>query len=825
MNHIRWARLSLDLVRGTHMPRVDAVRRIMEHLVSVRAPLVLITAPYGSKIASLVSDVESGLHTHFTPCPSDTVEGQPLQRRLTILTDTPGLTPHAAAQRLLEPRNGAASQPGPSQVMLIANVELLDQDSSVVIDVLVREHRVGMIMTCASGSRLSFRYSKPLQGPRGLRVDLPTFDEQDRHSLLGGVLGAPPTSALDDYLCAVTAGSPQELLTAALIGMDEGWIRTRGTHSAALHTPAWMDRRNTADIAAGLTEDLGADAVEILQRVAVQEQAPLRDFTEDPLTRDAVFWMVDAGLLAINDTHVHINRPILRHSLVLSSHRSQHSAPETASLALHRLSTGEELDEATALMAATHHLEQGLLEQARFLAGSLPKEDPRSRCLSASILVASGAPCSALKSLDGPADTPDTAALRAFIDSALRSSPDPEDESLDDVCPRIHLFDDYQPHHYLKTFAAPTAPSAGNGTSTQAPGAGLINTDLLITSTRAALDAYAAALAGDTDRARSSWRIATALPVAQLPIVAAGWVIERLGTAQILNSAGADVYPQHWFAGDSPERQLRYALNMQGLRLIRGLVCGEDTDILRSATEDLWEQFEAGLTTDSLSRRFMEALDHALGGARSAELAGPPELVPPGLTTTFRDATVDAVLMTGRLLRTPDSALADALDEAFQRTAHIPGIRETALRCLLLRRAAQMPEELLHSVIGYARRAQVREEVLNAAAQLTGDQKTRRRVLKSPVAGLPGLQFCSDTQPAPANPENQIESAAARLLSDRESQIVTHLLVGAGAADVAQDLSISVRTVHTHVRNVYRKLGVGSRTQLRARLSSARMPL
>ena len=813
------------------MPRVDAARRMKEHLASVRAPLVLITAPYGSKIASLVDDVAGELQTRGIPCPSTAVEGHPLQRRLNLLTDSPGITPQEAAHRILaphdapSPQNASGGQAGPPLVTLIANVELLDQDSSVGLDLLVREQRVGLIMTCASESRLGFRYSKPLQEPRGLRVDLSEFDEQNRQRLLTDVLGAPPTSALAAYLGAITAGAPQELVTAAQVGLDEGWIHTRSTHSAILHAPAWMDRRNTADILAGLHKDLGAAAVEILQRAAIQEQTPLRDITDDPETRDAVFWMVDAGLLAISGAHVHLNRPILRHSLVLSTHRSQPSTQHTASRALHRLATGEDLEEQTALAAATYHLEQGLLEQSRFLLGNLPKDDPRSRFLSASILAASGAPRSALASLEGVADSQDTAILRAFIGAALLFSPNPDDKSLDDVCARLHLFHDYQPHRYLEAFAAPTAPSARNGTSTQALGTRLIDSDLLITTTRAALDAYAAALADDADRARSSWLIATELPVGQLPIVAASWVIERVGVARILHDPGADIYPHQWFAEDSAERRLQYTLTTQAQQLISDLVCGGDTERLRSAMEDLWEQFEAGLPAGTVSRRLLEALDQAVGGARSAELTGPTELFPSRMTSTFRDATIDAILLTARLLRAPASALPEVMEDAFQRSAHTPGVRRTALRCLLLRRAAQLPEDLLLSALDYARRAQVREEVLTAVAQLFGDQQTRQQVLASPVAGLPGLQFCPETQPAPANAEGQMDATATQLLSQRESEIVTHLLVGAGAADVAQDLSISVRTVHTHVRNVYRKLGVGSRTQLRARLSSAGVPL
>src|SRR5699024_4161033 len=186
---------------------------------------------------------------------------------------------------------------------------------------------------------------------------------------------------------------------------------------------------------------------------------------------------------------------------------------------------------------------------------------------------------------------------------------------------------------------------------------------------------------------------------------------------------------------------------------------------------------------------------------------------------------IDAVLLAGRLLHTPDSALSDALEDVFRRSAHTPGVRETALRCLLLRREAQLPDTLLHTALDYARRAGVKDEVLTAAAQLTEHPQKRRQVLGTPVPVLPGLRFCPDNQPVRVDPGAQLDTNAAQLRSARDDQIVTHLLDGAGAADVAQDLRISERTVHTHVRNVYRKLGVVSRTQLRARLFSQGAPL
>lgn len=820
------------------MPRVDAVRQMMEHLAGVRAPLVLITAPYGSESTSLIHQVEQSVPARFEPWTSSPVEGQTLLRRLNILDDLPEATAYQVAQHMLSSPHSPPPTGELPRILVFNTIELLDQDSSVVLDVLVREQRVGLIMTCASASQLSFRYSRPMQGPRGLTVQLPELSVAERRSLLNETLGAPPTAVLADYLYAITAGAAQELRIAAQAGLDEGWIGMRGTHSTLLQAPTWMDRLTAADIMDGLQEDLGTGAVQVLQRTAVRQQVPLGELTDDAETRDAIFWMVEAGLLAVTDNQVRLHQQVLRHPLLLNpslTDSTQLSGPaalpqQSASAALHRMANAEILDEQTVLAAAAEHLERGLLEQARFIASDLPEDDPGRLCLSASVQAASGACRRALQTLQA-AECPEAAALRSFISGALLSSPEhstPDHssltsaaEGLEEFSAQLHLFDDYQPHHYLQAFPAAPAPHTRNGRQDSAAQTRVVDVDVLISTSRAALDAYAAALADHTARAHASWQAATATPVAQLPIVAAGWVIERVGMSRIINDPGAELFPAHWFAGESPERRLRYGLAVRAQNLLQGLVCGADTEQLRQETEDLWQQFEAGLPAGSLSRRFLEALDHAIAGRRTADLKGPPELAPPELTSTFRDAAVDTVALLGRLLRTEDSALAGVIDEVFHYSADTPGVRRTALRCLLLRRGAQLPPQLLSTAIDYARRAQVKKEVLEAAEQLNAGEQARKKVLRSPVPGLPGLRFCPEpTQRTPAAPQ-EAETAAAKLLSKRENEIVKHLMAGAGATDVAGDLRISVRTVHTHVRNIYRKLGVASRMQLHARLTEA----
>ena len=55
---------------------------------------------------------------------------------------------------------------------------------------------------------------------------------------------------------------------------------------------------------------------------------------------------------------------------------------------------------------------------------------------------------------------------------------------------------------------------------------------------------------------------------------------------------------------------------------------------------------------------------------------------------------------------------------------------------------------------------------------------------------------------------------AATLLTEREREIVQFLFRGHSAKSMARELSISPGTVHAHMKNIYRKLEVGSQAEL-----------
>ena len=61
---------------------------------------------------------------------------------------------------------------------------------------------------------------------------------------------------------------------------------------------------------------------------------------------------------------------------------------------------------------------------------------------------------------------------------------------------------------------------------------------------------------------------------------------------------------------------------------------------------------------------------------------------------------------------------------------------------------------------------------------------------------------------------------AVEPLTRREREIAALAAKGDSNGDIADQLHVSVRTVETHLQKVYRKLGINSRSELAAALSS-----
>jgi DNA-binding CsgD family transcriptional regulator len=67
------------------------------------------------------------------------------------------------------------------------------------------------------------------------------------------------------------------------------------------------------------------------------------------------------------------------------------------------------------------------------------------------------------------------------------------------------------------------------------------------------------------------------------------------------------------------------------------------------------------------------------------------------------------------------------------------------------------------------------------------------------------------------------QGEAAPHLTERELEIARLVIAGMSNPQIAQQLGIRPRTVGTHLENVYRRLGIGSRAELAMRLSQAKL--
>ena len=87
------------------------------------------------------------------------------------------------------------------------------------------------------------------------------------------------------------------------------------------------------------------------------------------------------------------------------------------------------------------------------------------------------------------------------------------------------------------------------------------------------------------------------------------------------------------------------------------------------------------------------------------------------------------------------------------------------------------------------------------------------------------LRGCRDPGALPARLAAAERAAAeGEALTERELTILRFLTSGLTEREIGGELYLSFHTVHSHVKSLYRKLGVSSRAEAVARGSSARLP-
>ena len=78
-------------------------------------------------------------------------------------------------------------------------------------------------------------------------------------------------------------------------------------------------------------------------------------------------------------------------------------------------------------------------------------------------------------------------------------------------------------------------------------------------------------------------------------------------------------------------------------------------------------------------------------------------------------------------------------------------------------------------------------------------------------------------KPAAATPSATQQPSLVEPLSKRELEVLGLVVQGLSNREIAEELVVAVSTVKTHIRNIYGKLAVSSRTQALVRARSLRL--
>jgi len=117
----------------------------------------------------------------------------------------------------------------------------------------------------------------------------------------------------------------------------------------------------------------------------------------------------------------------------------------------------------------------------------------------------------------------------------------------------------------------------------------------------------------------------------------------------------------------------------------------------------------------------------------------------------------------------------------------------------------QVFKSLMAGATGYLLKRTPKDKLLEAIREInSGGAPMSRQIAKRVV------QFFQEIQQAPAEVRRAPE---IKNLTDREEQVLASLAKGFSYKEIADVLSISFETVRTHVRSVYEKLHVHSRTE------------
>ncbi|WP_029089512.1 helix-turn-helix transcriptional regulator [Brevibacterium album] len=309
----------------------------------------------------------------------------------------------------------------------------------------------------------------------------------------------------------------------------------------------------------------------------------------------------------------------------------------------------------------------------------------------------------------------------------------------------------------------------------------------------------------------------------RLPLLGVVWCRELQFFTRLLLEFDADPCTDRWLAEAPIGIRLQAAVPTDSLELVGGLVRGEPIAQLQEQLSMLWAKTDTELLKGTVTRGLMEMMDRAVPGTVSTGLSGPlgAELREGPLPAAYEaEPGLKIMAEFARLLHGP----VDVLDAAhiFAGNSYGVLVRRMLVRTVIIRRAPELPPRICADLRRTAEHVGVEPEWL-ALAQACAAQdeiayeearaQAHRRHPRVHVAPWNGGSPTRD-----GAPETMFRHDRLSVLSPREQEIARALAEGRTTAEAAGLFGVSVRTVDTHIRSIYRKLDVHSRTELRAEI-------
>jgi DNA-binding NarL/FixJ family response regulator len=127
---------------------------------------------------------------------------------------------------------------------------------------------------------------------------------------------------------------------------------------------------------------------------------------------------------------------------------------------------------------------------------------------------------------------------------------------------------------------------------------------------------------------------------------------------------------------------------------------------------------------------------------------------------------------------------------------------------------SSVPDTRLLVLANHPSAAECRQMIGFGATACLAKSTEARDVLHAIYLASRGLHVLPPTTAGP----QAYEPAGPAPLTSREADVLELLQGGRSNAEIAASLHVGVETIRTHVRNIYRKLGVSSRRELRTQV-------